>query len=351
MENEKKRVRILSLDGGGIRGIIPAVILQHVEDYLAKKKPGTRLADHFDMIAGTSTGGILACIYLKPGDDLTKSEYSAEDAFNFYYNNGTEIFNDSKLSGWKRIWGLGNATEFSPKVLEDKLKYYFKDLKISELRKPCLVTTYNMLAKSAFFFTSFEDRTKREFYVRDVARSTSAAPTYFPPAKINNLALNSGKPYDMINLDGGVFANNPLMCAYAEARDFNFTDRNNDKPTAQDMDFLSIGTGGGGFDLPKIKNCDTWSLLKWAKLVPNIMMDGSIETVGYQMRKIEETLGTNFSNYKRIDVPNEPHYRIYSSDMSNASKENMDNLKIAGERTLEFAIENGLNDFLDKLDS
>lgn len=350
--SDKKKVRILSLDGGGIRGIIPATIIKYAEEYLQEKAAGTTISDHFDFIAGTSTGGILTGIYLTPQDEnKKKAKYSASDALDFYVKEGYNIFNASKISSWKRLWGLRNATEFNPRNLENLLKDKFGNLLMSELIKPCLVTTYNMNSKSSFFFTSIEDTTKREFFVRDVLRSTSAAPTYFPPAKIKNIApdnQNDQKSSDMINLDGGVFANNPTMCAYAEARNTNFNERNNNEPSASHMQILSIGTGGGGFKIDKKEKSNEWNLLKWAKLIPNIMMDASIDTVAFQMNEIYQTLETNNpGSYLRINTPE--NNRNYSSDMSNASPENIEDLLKAGEKTLEYAKENGLNEFLDDL--
>ena len=217
--------------------------------------------------------------------------------------------------------------------------------------KPCLITTYNMNTKSSFFFTSTEDTSKRQFLVRDVLRSTSAAPTYFPPAKINNIAAHNliAKESDkMMNLDGGVFANNPTMCAYAEARNTDFPDRNNNEPSASSMYILSLGTGGGGFKLEDKDKSNRWSLLQWAKSIPEIMMDASIDTVAFQMNEIYQTLEpTNIGSYLRIDTPQND--RKYSSDMSDASPENIENLIIAGEETLEHAKENGLDKFLDGL--
>lgn len=351
--SNKKKVRILSLDGGGIRGIIPAYILKYVEEYLAVKAPGTNLADHFDLISGTSTGGILTCIYLTPDDkDKTKAKFSAKEALGFYEDNGFDIFNRSKISGWKTLWGLKDATKYSPKTIEKLFHKYFGNIKMSELRKPCIVTTYNMRNKSSFFFSSQENKEKREFLVQDVTRSTSAAPTYFPPAKITNLAPGAGKdgePLHMINLDGGVFANNPVMCAYAEARQSNFEERNNDKPSASDMYILSLGTGGGGFTLKGKENSNKWNLLKWAKSIPEIMMDGSVDTVAYQMKEIFGTLADEHKkNYMRIDV-DPADRKIYSSDMSNASPQNINDLLIAGKNTLERAKKNGLDKFLDGL--
>ena len=349
---KKKKVRILSLDGGGMRGIIPATIIKYAEAYLQKKRPGTTIADHFDLIAGTSAGGILAGLYLTPQDATkNKAKFSAEEAFNFYVDHGYAIFNGSKISGLKRLWGLGSAVKFSPRKLEELLKDKLGDIKISELMRPCLIPTYDMVEKSSFFFTSLEDTAERDFFMRDVLRSTSAAPTYFPPAKIKNLASGPNKDTkcsNMINLDGGVFANNPTMCAYAEARNTNFKERAVDEPSAGDMHILSIGTGGGGFKIEKKEKSDRWSLLKWAELVPEIMMDGSIDTVAFQMNEIFQTLDAGDTKYYlRIDTPEED--RNYSSDMANASPENIENLVKAGEKTLEYARSNGLDKFLENL--
>jgi len=233
---QKKKIRILSLDGGGMRGIIPATIIQYAEAYLQKKAPGTTIADHFDLIAGTSSGGILTGIYLTPDEhDCKKARYTATEALEFYVKHGYANFNASKKSNLKRLWGLINSASYSTDSLENIMYQNFGDTLMSQLIKPSLITTYNMNTKSAYFFTSNEDKNIREFYLRDVVRSTSAAPTYFPPATIKNVAPKANKdtqPIDMINIDGAVFANNPTLCAYAEARSMNFEERNNNKPTA-----------------------------------------------------------------------------------------------------------------------
>jgi uncharacterized protein len=347
-----KKIRILSLDGGGIRGIIPATVVNYIEKYFQKTHPNTTIADHFDLIAGTSTGGILTGIYLTPDDNnKTRAKFSAEEALNFYVKEGYKIFNASKNPEWKRLWGLLNATKFNPKYLENLLEEKFKNRTIKEFLKPCLITTYNMENKNSFFFSSLENPMKRNYLIRDVLRSTSAAPTYFPPAKIKNIAPDSSKEEsnnEMINIDGGVFANNPTMCAYAEARNINFRDLGINEPTAKDMQILSIGTGGGGFSLKNKEKSNNWNLLKWAKTIPEIMMDGSLDTVSYQINEIFQTLDSDCKKqYLRIDTPIED--RNYSSDMSNASKENINALIKAGNKTLEHAIKNGLNNFLDQL--
>lgn len=330
-----KKVRILSLDGGGMRGIIPATVLEYVENKIIEitKNKNARLADYFDLIAGTSTGGILTAFYLTPAKSLFKEDpntkYKASEALAFYSNDGYKIFNESKKFGWFGLRQLFNAAKYSPKELEKILHKEFQYLQLKDLLKPCIITTYNMKRKSSFFFSSREPMEKdREFYIKDVLRSTSAAPTFFPPAFIKNLANEQ----QMINIDGGVFANNPAMCAYSEGRSTDFGDIK--FPSAKDMLILSIGTGGGQFNLPKVEKSSTWGILPWASSIPNIMMDGSVDTVDFQMKNIFDTLQQKDKfNYKRVDVP--INKRTYSSDMANASPENVEALKKAGKEALK----------------
>jgi patatin-like phospholipase/acyl hydrolase len=156
----------------------------------------------------------------------------------------------------------------------------------------------------------------------------------------------------MTNLDGGVFANNPSMCGYAECRTTEF--KQVKCPNASDMLFLSIGTGGGQLHFPKLNKVGVWNVIKWAKSAPDIMMDGSIDTVHYQMKQLFETVKSSDSNsnYKRIDVPLEK--RKYDSDMSNASENNIQALKKAGGEALKESLkqkenEMTLDTFIDKL--
>ncbi|MFT6500966.1 MAG: patatin-like phospholipase/acyl hydrolase [Crocinitomicaceae bacterium] len=346
--NEKlmKKVRILSLDGGGIRGIIPAKIVSYIEKEIQRetKNENARIADYFDMVVGTSTGGLLGCFYLTPnpnqnGDKtLPNTKFAADEALAFYTEKGVEIFNDSKYFSWFGLRQLFKAVKYNPKAMERILQEQFGEDMLHDLVKPCTLTTYNLDDKKAFFLRSEDHNvSNRTFKVKDAMRSTSAAPTYFPPAKIRNHAekLNKGESEFMHNIDGGVFANNPTLVAYSEARNNKFGLPDDKFPTAKDLLIVSIGTGGGNFALSNVSQSAKWGILKWAVSTPNIMMDGSIDTVDYQMKQLYSTLEKeHVANYLRIDVPLSKKIRNYDPDMANADAENCAKLIVAAEKTL-----------------
>jgi patatin-like phospholipase/acyl hydrolase len=320
MANDKL-TRILSIDGGGIRGIIPGQILVQLEDILKEldNNPNGKIADYFDLIAGTSTGGILTCIYLCPesaGSNVPR--FTATQAVDLYMERGDEIFD---ITLWQKIKsGAGVLDEkYSAHELETALNDYLADLKLSELIKPCLITSYDIKRRHAHFFAQHDaHQDSHNFFVRDVARATSAAPTYFETA---NVKAMDNLTYPLI--DGGVFANNPTLCAYSEARGHDF-DGSRKHPIAKEMAILSLGTGN--VDTPYYyKNAKDWGLVQWIKPLIDIMMSGVSETVDYQIRKIFEAVKKP-GQYLRID----PDLGLASREMDNASLGNLNALKEAG---------------------
>ncbi|WP_299459210.1 patatin-like phospholipase family protein [uncultured Microscilla sp.] len=344
-----KKVRVLSLDGGGTRGVIPATILVYVEEQLKKKSGNSnaRLADYFDFVAGTSTGGMLACFYLAPGfsDDQGKTppaKFEATQALDFYVQRGNDIFNKSRKNNWFGLRSLVNATKFNPIMLDNVLLEVFGNTRMTELIRPCLVTTYNMKTTSPFFFNSQEgDDKQRDFYVRDVARSTSAAPTYFPPAQINNLITGE----KMCNIDGGLFAHDPTMMAYVECRKTKFPQK--EHPTAKDMLILSLGTGASDIQLKQLDKSNRWWLGKWATYLPQIVIDGAFDTITTQMRWLFDTLEGGQKNYLRVDVL-KGDSGDFSPDLADASPENINKLQEVAQATLEYH-RKSLDEFIDQL--
>ena len=322
MSTNTKLTRILSIDGGGIRGILPGQILVSLEEKLKKldKNPGARIADYFDLIAGTSTGGILTCIYLCPDPvNPTKARFSASEAVDLYLERGDEIFD---VNFWQKVRSAGGITDekYSANELEEALTDYMGELKISQLLKPTLITSYDIRRRKGHFFRSHiaKDNSSYDFLVREAARATSAAPTYFEVARAKSM---TNVVYPLI--DGGVFVNNPTMCAYSEARKLTI-DKNKIKPTAAEMLILSLGTGN--VDTPYYyKDAKDWGVIQWLKPIIDIMMSGVADVVDYQLHQIFDAVGKP-DQYLRIS----PTLGNASSEMDDASVKNLKALKDSG---------------------
>ena len=351
--------RILSIDGGGIRGIIPGQILVTLEKLLQKhsNRKDARIADYFDLIAGTSTGGILSIIYLCPDhNNPGKPKFTAYDAVRLYSEHGHFIFKSSVLQRFLSLFGLIGG-KYSSKNFDLLLNDYFGDAKLSDLLKPCLITAYDVRTHSTVFFNKMNaaHSYRRDFLLKDLARATSAAPTYFPAANIHSIASvqsNSSNPaitarsfitsifpesprdskasasplykattsnYSLI--DGGVFASNPTLCAYTEATKLD------GNPGIEDMLILSLGTGAFKPD-PQNKNVANWGILQWAIPLFNIIMSGVSETVDYQINLLYKSLNKS-DQYLRIQ-PSLKGLGKNIHEMDNTTPSNISLLKKIG---------------------
>ncbi len=329
---DQKKFLILSIDGGGIRGLIPATVLLELERMIQEKRGDSgKIGDYFDFIAGTSTGGILACLFLAPDHNRRQSSrFNASDARNLYLEHGDEIFDRSVWQKISTVGGIGDE-KYNANALEKVLQNYFKDLKLTELVKPCLITGYDVRQFRPVFFTRQDANDPASNYlVRDVARATSAAPTYFEAALPESQdEIPNATPV----IDGGVFANNPTACAYVEALK---KGRGPGKGVPPDeIVILSLGTGRRPETIT-YNQCKNWGLAGWARPLIGILMEGVAQTVDYQMRLVFDSLGCKeqylrvdgeFGDYKnRLDIPG------LDAAMDCATKENMRRLCLFGEQ-------------------
>lgn len=337
-----KKVRILSIDGGGIRGILPGIVLSQLEKKLQKKvkDPKLRLSDMFDFMAGTSTGGILTLAYLTP-NKKNRPKLTASEAVNLYLDRGDEIF-DTSL--WQRLKSKNGIMDekYDASELEEALDDTFGESKLSNLLKPCIISSYDIRNGKPHFFKQHKAK-KHEidnFKVKDVARATSAAPTYFETARVKN---DIGTPYALI--DGGVFVNNPALAAYSEVRSLKF-DNIGHLPTAKDMMIISIGTGSisKSYEYKKAKD---WGAIGWIKPIIEIMMSGNSKTVHYHLTKIYDTLDdNNKKDYHRL----EPKILSADPEMDNGTVKNLLKLKEDGLSYISSsAVDKELDDIVEKL--
>jgi len=296
-------VKVLAIDGGGIRGIIPAMVLAKIEALTGR--PACEL---FDLIAGTSTGGIIALGVTVPAVDEAKHpRWSAMQLVEMYESEGPKIFHRSLLRKIETVDGLVEE-RYSASGLETALAKYMGEARLSQALTDVLVTSYDIQSHEPFFFKSFlplpraphspRDRAVKsatatsspqplaDYPVKVVGRATSAAPTYFEPEPVAGAASNGGEASSgVVCVDGGTFANNPALCAYAEAL------RNN--PGA-DVLVVSLGTGRLTESI-SFEQAKSWGLLQWARPLLGVIMDGSSAAIDYQL---DELLGADEGHYR-----------------------------------------------------
>lgn len=299
---QKPRVRrILAIDGGGIRGVIPAGLLAFIE-----QQQGRPINQLFDLIVGTSTGGILA-LGLSLSAERRSALQSAEQLVSLYERDGPKIFDQSL---WRKLRSVGGIFEesYSHVELETVLQDYFSTLTMSECYVPTMVTSYDIQNRSTVFFKSWSDEHKH-LLCSQVARATSAAPTYFEPA-----ALEWGEVGRTL-IDGGVFVNSPSVSAYAEACKL-FPD--------QPVAVMSLGTGELTRSIP-YEEARTWGSALWVMSLFDCMLDGASKAADYQMRLF---LG---KRYLRLQTP----LSYASDDMDDASVGNIRNLRQISRELIE----------------
>ena len=295
-----KKSRVLSIDGGGIRGIIPAVILSELE-----KATGKPIAQMFDLIVGTSSGGVLALGLVMPGED-GKPKYTADDGVRLYMGQGHRIFSRSTLHKVRSIWSV-EAEKYPARGIEAVFGEYYGDARLKDAITPVVVTSYEIERRAPFFFKSElakADEAEYDFPMWQVARATTAAPTFFQPARL--VAASGSRTYSLV--DAGIFVNDPAMSALAEARSMGLGD-----------DVLIVSLGSGEATQPILyQRAVGWGLRQWAQPLFGISFDGTSSIVNYQLQQL---------------LPEDRYYRFQAK--LNESNEAMDDNSSTNLRSLE----------------
>jgi patatin-like phospholipase/acyl hydrolase len=281
-------VRVLAIDGGGIRGLIPALVLAELE-----RRAERRVFELFDLIAGTSTGGIIACAVCAP------NPLPAERVAAIYEEEGPAIFDRSV---WQRIRSAEGLLDekYDAGALDRALESFIGDKRLADAIPELIVPAYDMTEPGPFFFKTRNARERQgeDFPLTVVARATAAAPTYFEPLPVRGRAL----------VDGGVYAVNPAMSAFAEVLRV--------QPSAEVV-LLSLGTGQCTRSR-RFADVDDWGLVEWARPILDVVFDGISDAVDYQLRHV---LGGD--RYWRLQV----ELTRASDDLDDASPENLRELR------------------------
>lgn len=249
-----KKFKILSIDGGGIRGIYPAYYLTLIEQELSKRQDGkTKIKDHFHLITGTSTGGIIA-IALSLGIPANK-------IYKLYFDNAKKIFGN-KRGFWSQLLKSAHKSDDLESLVRKTLSEQFngEDPRMNDCQTGVAIPIYDLIKGAPSVIKSpYHPNFKRDLHIPayKVAMATSAAPTYFDPYSTEYVDLDGiNKPFKN-KIDGGVVANNPTMIGVMEAlKAFNVE--------LTDLEILSIGTGYKTFKEGESKRTN-WGLNYWIR--------------------------------------------------------------------------------------
>ncbi|XP_057500690.1 patatin-like protein 2 isoform X2 [Actinidia eriantha] len=309
-----KNVTVLSIDGGGIRGIIPGTLLGFLESKLQELDGAeARIADYFDVIAGTSTGGLVTTMLAAPNKN-NRPMFAARDINNFYLEHCPKIFPQSSqnnvIGTVTGLFGTVTGPKYDGKYLKTMVKDLLGNLTLKQTLTDVIIPTFDIKCLQPIIFSTddaYEDVSKNAL-LSDICLGTSAAPTFLPAHYFETKDANGKtRSYDLI--DGGVAANNPTLMAITHISKellmgkFKFVDI---KPMeSNNMLVLSLGTG-----VPKQAEkysalaASKWGLLNWvynngAMPLLDVYGDASSDMVDIHVSTLFRSLN-NEKNYIRI---------------------------------------------------
>lgn len=256
---------ILSIDGGGIRGMIPITILAHIEEEL-----GAPIGQIFDCIAGTSIGGILALALSQPHpENPNLPKMTACEVAQFLKEKGPIVFERTTMQAIQSVDGV-RTPKYTNNNLKQILVEQFGDTKLNEAVTDVLTPSFDLnQGRPAVFFHVKGEETKKPLLMRDVGLATAAAPIYFPSHTVDELNL----------VDGGLVANNPALLAYMKAA--GHIDPN------RDIFILSIGTGL----MPKKPippaESENYGMIQWLPLIFDLIFQSNQDVLTLQFKLIK----------------------------------------------------------------
>lgn len=260
--------KLLSVDGGGIRGLIPALWLDHIDAALRRQGSGA-VNDCFDLLVGNSTGALVVC-------GIAAGKSPAEIA-GLYRQAGRLIFPATikrLASRARRLPRDGlSAPKYDARGIERVLRSVFGDLRLGQLRGRVMLLSYDTISRSPVFFKNFLPE-HADIPVWQVCRASTAAPTFFP-AYVTRI---DGR--EMALIDGGVVANNPSVSAIAEAL-------RHDPDLRAPHDLLMLSLGSGNHNQPiTASQAREWGALEWAVPILGVLFDSSASANDYVARHL-----------------------------------------------------------------
>ncbi|KAM6591427.1 patatin-like protein 1 [Cannabis sativa] len=306
-------ITILSIDGGGIRGMIPAVILANLESHLQELDgKDARLADYFDVITGASTGGLIATMLTAPNENR-RPLYAAKDIIEFYHHHSPKIFPQS-TSYFRSAVNL-MMDLLSPKYdgvyLHKLLKELLGQKRLNDTLTNLVVPAFDIKKLEPIIFSTYSARSDKglDAHLSDICIGTSAAPTYLPAYYFTNNDEN-GKPREFNLVDGGLAANNPTLVAISEiTQEIMKNNPDFNKINVRDFRFLVLSVGTGNNKTEKKYNAKSvaeWGPLSWIYFngtapIVDFFMEASGDMVDYHTAVVFQAFAGSRDHFLRIE--------------------------------------------------
>ena len=284
---------ILAIDGGGIRGLIPLRILETLEARLRVLGKTAPLHRYFDMMAGTSTGGLIVAGLAapKPDDRSGVPAATIDELRRFYEVDAREVFH--RGSFFQRVIANPFALfdeRYDARPLERFLKDRLGWTSIASALTSVVLPAYDIEARQAVFMTNgrqSDGSRPEDFYFWQAVRATTAAPALFEPMRAERIGGEGG---ERVLIDGGVFMNNPTLAAYMEARKLGWA--------PEDMVIISLGTGEKITRSYSFEQASNWGPLGWLSPrqgIPllSVLFHGQSTTAAYQSERILPEIGVS----------------------------------------------------------
>ncbi|KAG2332428.1 hypothetical protein Bca4012_017985 [Brassica carinata] len=325
IKNQRGKVCVLSIDGGGMRGIIPGKALAYLEQALKLKSgdPNTRIADYFDVASGSGIGGIFTAM-LFASKDGDRPIFKADDTWRFLVKNGKSFYKSQPGKILNRVMKTGSGSK-----LEKSMKESFSELTLKDTLKPVLIPCYDLTSSAPFLFSRADalETDGYDFKLWEVCKATWAEPGVFEPVEMRSV---DGKTR-CVAVDGGLAMSNPTAAAITHVlhnkQEFPFV------RGVEDLLVLSLGTG----QLVDVKyECDKvmkWKAKQWARPAVRISADGAADNVD---QAVSMAFGQcRRSNYVRIQADGSSFGPCKPTIDTDASPSNVNMLVGAAEEMLK----------------
>lgn len=339
-------ITILTIDGGGVRGIIPGTILQYLEAELQKLDgPDVRIADYFDVIGGTSTGGLVTGMLTAPNKQ-NRPLFAAKDITQFYLDQCPKIFPVKRgISGWfQSIYSAARGPKYSGDYLHKLLRDLVGGVRLHQLLTNVVIPAFDTNLEQPIVFSTFEAKhdVSKDAYLSDVCISTSAAPTYLPAHHFETKD-SEGNTREFHLIDGGVAANNPSLIAVDQVTQESLRHGEDwvSLSKAEDKRKILVLSLGTGYKTASYKASDVakWGLLGWLRqenAVPlvSIFMQSSSDMIDIYTSLVFQAFDAKM-NYLRIQ---ENELTGDTASVDNSTTENLKELVKIGEKLLEKSV-------------